>query len=285
VTTSLRAAIQPRFLTVDGLAIRYAESEGPGGGAQALLLSPWPESVYAYEATWPRLAEHARLIAVDLPGFGHSERRAALMTPSAMGEFVLRLADAFGLEHPHVVGPDVATSASIFAAALQPDRFRSVVVGSGGAAYPLQLGKPLIDWIEAPDIEPYRRTDGRQIVAEVMSRLERYTPSAAAREDYLSAYAGEKFAASMAYVRAYPADIPTLHDRLGDVRTPVLIIAGRKDRSVPPVNAEFLHERLPVSELAIIEAGHFTWEDAADEYAALVTDWWERGAAAARLDE
>jgi pimeloyl-ACP methyl ester carboxylesterase len=44
--------------------------------------------------------------------------------------------------------------------------------------------------------------------------------------------------------------------------------------AVPPVNAEFLHRRLPNSRLDIIDAGHFTWEDAAAEYAALVTSWW-----------
>jgi len=46
---------------------------------------------------------------------------------------------------------------------------------------------------------------------------------------------------------------------------------------VPPVNAEFLHARLPHSKLDILDAGHFTWEDAADEYAALVTSWWGGG--------
>jgi pimeloyl-ACP methyl ester carboxylesterase len=40
---------------------------------------------------------------------------------------------------------------------------------------------------------------------------------------------------------------------------------------------KFLHERLPNSKLDIIDAGHFTWEDAADEYAALVTSWWSGG--------
>jgi pimeloyl-ACP methyl ester carboxylesterase len=50
---------------------------------------------------------------------------------------------------------------------------------------------------------------------------------------------------------------------------------------VPPVNAEFLHERLPTSKLDIIDAGHFTWEDAADEYAALVTAGWGGGYATA----
>jgi pimeloyl-ACP methyl ester carboxylesterase len=43
-------------------------------------------------------AEHAHLVAIDLPGFGHSERRNELLSPRAMGEFVMRVADAFGLE-------------------------------------------------------------------------------------------------------------------------------------------------------------------------------------------
>ena len=33
------------------------------------------------------------------------------MSPRAMGEFILRVADAFKLENPHLVGPDVGTMA------------------------------------------------------------------------------------------------------------------------------------------------------------------------------
>jgi pimeloyl-ACP methyl ester carboxylesterase len=43
----------------------------------ALLLSPWPESLLAFEPTWSRLAERTHLVAIDLPGFGHSQRRDA----------------------------------------------------------------------------------------------------------------------------------------------------------------------------------------------------------------
>jgi pimeloyl-ACP methyl ester carboxylesterase len=50
---------------------------------------------------------------------------------------------------------------------------------------------------------------------------------------------------------------------------------------VPPVNAELLHERPPTSKLDLIDVGHFTWEDGADEYAALVTTWWAGGYATA----
>jgi pimeloyl-ACP methyl ester carboxylesterase len=47
---------------------------------------------------------------------------------------------------------------------------------------------------------------------------------------------------------------------------------------VPAVNAEFLGARLPHSRVDFIEgAGHFCWEEKPDEYASLVTDWWETG--------
>ncbi len=40
----------------DGLAIRYAESDA-AGDETVLLLNPWPESLFAWETIWPRLAE------------------------------------------------------------------------------------------------------------------------------------------------------------------------------------------------------------------------------------
>jgi pimeloyl-ACP methyl ester carboxylesterase len=265
----------PAFRTIDGVAIRFVES-GPGD-SDALLLSPWPESVFAYEPTWPRLAETTHLVAVDLPGFGRSERKDSLMSPRAMGEFIVRVADAFGLAHPHVVGPDVGTSAALFAAAAQPGRFLSLVVGTGGAAVPLQLGEPLREWVFATDLEPYRRIDGRQMVARVLQTLERYVLSDAARADYLASYDGTRFAESLRYVQSYPTELEALRHVLPRIETPVQIISGRRDRVVPPVNAEFLHERLPHSELHLIDSGHFIWEDAADEYATLVTAWWAEG--------
>jgi pimeloyl-ACP methyl ester carboxylesterase len=109
-----------------------------------------------------------------------------------------------------------------------------------------------------------------------MGRIER-TPSDTVLEDYLSAYEGVRFAESMRYVRSFPTDLPVLHELLSGIQTPVLIIAGQRDPIVPLVNAEFLHERLPVSKLTVLDAGHYTWEEASDEYAALVTSWWGEG--------
>jgi len=268
-------AIEPRFRDIDGVSIRFAESERRD--ADALLFSPWPESVFAYEPIWTRLAEATHLVAVDLPGFGRSERRDALMTPRAMGQFIVRVADAFRLEKPHVVAPDIGTSASLFAAATDPNRFLSVVVGTGGAAVPIELGDPLREWVFAPDLEPYRRIGGRTIVERTLRTLEHYKVTDAAREDYFASFDGDRFAESIRYVQSYPTELEALRAVLPQVQIPVQIISGRRDPVVPPVNAQYLHDRLPRSELHLIDAAHFIWEDAADEYAALVNAWWAGG--------
>lgn len=268
-------AAKPTFRTIDGVSVRFVESERRD--IDALLLSPWPESVFAFEAIWSRLAETTHLVAIDLPGFGRSERSDALMMPRAMGKFIVRATDVFGLEKTHLVGPDIGTSAALFAAAAQPDRFLSVVVGSGGAAVPLQLEGPLREWVFAQDLEPYRRLGGRRIVERVIETLGHYRITDAAREDYLASYEGDRFAESIRYVQSYPTELEVLRDVLPEIQTPVQIIAGRRDAVVPLGNAEYLQRRLPHSELHVVDAGHFTWEDAADEYTVLVNAWWAGG--------
>jgi pimeloyl-ACP methyl ester carboxylesterase len=274
----LNTPFQMQFRVIDGLTVRFAESADRGD--HALLLSPWPESLLAFEPMWAYLAGQAHLVAIDLPGFGHSQRCNDLLSPRTMGEFIIRAADAFGLARPHVIGPDIGTAASLFAAAAHPGRLRSLVVGGGGAAVPLRLGSRLKDWIQAPDLEVFRGADPRQVVAGALTGITQYALPDPVREDYLSAYDGDRFVESLRYVRAYPAELPRLRDLLPQISTPVQIIAGRCDTAVPPVNAEFLHDRLPRSKLDILDAGHFTWEDAADEYAAVVTAWWGGGYAA-----
>jgi len=267
------SSIDPQFRTIDGLSVRYAESAARDD--HALLLSPWPESVYAFDRVWSRLAQDTHLVAIDLPGFGMSERRDAMMSPHAMGEFVISVADAFELDSPHVIGPDVGTGSALFAAANHPGRLRSLVVGSGATSVPITLAGPLRDWTLNPDISGYKHTDARQIVGAALDTIDGYDLPAPVREDYLSSYDGDRFVASMSYVRAYPDDLPALGDLLPKTQTPVEIIAGAHDRAVPPSNARYLDDRLPHDKLDIIDAGHFTWEEAPDTYASLVTSWWK----------
>ena len=258
------------FRTIDGLRIRYADS-GSSRKPTVLLTSPWPESVYAFAPMWATLAEHARLFAIDLPGFGASERRQDLLSPQAMGEFLAQLIVEADLGTPHILAPDVGTAAALFAAAAHPERIASAIVGTGGAAVPIQLGEPLASWVLDPDPGKYRKMDPRVIVNTAVDTIAGGIPDDI-RADYLACYDGDRFAESMRYVRRYPEELPMLARLLPQITVPVTIINGRHDRVVPLPNAEFLHQRLPTSRLVVIDAGHFVWEEEPATYASAVLD-------------
>ena len=127
--------MQIRFRTVNGITIRYAESDGRQDN-HVLLTNPWPESLYAFLPIWQTLSQHSYLLAIDLPGFGQSERRNDLLSPRAMGEFLIRLIDEWGLNTPHVVAPGALSKAAIAVTAV-------ATIGLG------ILPQPLLDLCEA----------------------------------------------------------------------------------------------------------------------------------------
>src|SRR5262245_42202982 len=204
-----------------------------------LLTSPWPESIYAFAPMWATLAKHARLFAVDLPGFGASERRNDLLSPRTMGEFLARLIMEVELGRPHIIGPDVGTAAALFAAAAHPRHIASLIVGTGGAAVPLQLGEPLRSWVLEPDLDKYSRIDPSAFINTAVDTIAGGIADDI-RADYLACYAGDRFVESMRYVRSYPEQLPALAELLPQIATPVTIINGRHDRVVPLANPEHL---------------------------------------------
>jgi pimeloyl-ACP methyl ester carboxylesterase len=263
--TSTATIPSTRFRTVNGVVVRYADSGGDRRPT-VLLTSPWPESLYAFAPIWPLLVPHARLVAVDLPGFGHSERRDDLLSPRAMGEFLVRLVSEAGLDRPCVVAPDVGTPAALFAAATHPEAFSGVVVGGGGTAYPLQLGEPLASWVLDPDLDRYRSVDPHAVVNTAVDNHAGHVPDDI-RADYLSSYEGDRFVESMRYVRRYPEELPVLGDLLPEVRIPVTVVAGRHDRVVPLANATYVADRASYVDTMVLDAGHFLWEEVPREYA------------------
>ena len=258
---------------VDGLAVRCLGIESPQSSATVLMTSPWPESLLAFRRLWPALTPLARLVAIDLPGFGHSEGRTDLFRPSAMAEFLHTLIAEWELGRPHLLAPDVGSSAALWLGARHPESVTSLLVGSGATAFPLDVAGTLADIIAAPDLEGFRAMDIR---ASIGASLEPVAPRATEPdvwEDYVSGYEGGRFAESARYVRSYPDELRTLADLLPGIATPVLVLSAERDPMVPPSNAHFLQDRLPHSRLVSFDSGHFPWEENAGEYAAAITDW------------
>jgi pimeloyl-ACP methyl ester carboxylesterase len=252
--------------------VRFADSKADTR-VTMLLLAPWPESLWAFRRIWNRVAAVGRLIAIDLPGFGHSDGRPELTAPDTCGAFLGGLIDEWGLGAPHIVGPDVGTAAALFLAARTPDRVTSLTLGGGAVCFPIEASGALKDVIEAPSLDVVRGLDARTNIGYAVEAGAASDSEPDVHEDYVSAYDLGRFAESARFVRHYPEQNPVLRDLLPTITTPTQVVSGRNDDIVPWSNNEYLHELLPHSEIHALDAGHFAWEQASEEYGRLVVDW------------
>jgi len=260
------------FRVCDGVRVRFADNRADSD-ITALLLAPWPETLWAFRRIWRRVSAVGRVVAIDMPGFGQSDGRPELIAPDASGAFLARLIDEWALGSPHVVGPDVGTAAALFLAARTPERVTSLTIGGGAVRFPIEAGGALKDIIEAPSLEVVRGLDARTNIGQAVEAAASSDSEPDVHEDYVSAYDLGRFAESARFVRHYPEQNPILRDLLPTIATPTQILAGRDDDLVPWSNNQYLHDLLPNSEIHPLDAGHFAWEQAAEEYAGIVADW------------
>jgi pimeloyl-ACP methyl ester carboxylesterase len=270
--TGLRST---QFKTIDKMKIRFA-SNGRTDGDPILLLSPLPESILAFLPTWEMFSALGPVTAVDLPAFGLSDSQPYVRAPEPMGNFVVRIIEAFGLTKPHVVAPDVGTPACLFAAANHPGVFKSLVIGSGATNH-LDVAGALDQVVNASSLEPFKDLTGEEFVRDALKNMKAYKIPDDVLVDYLASYAGDRFWGAMAFIRDYPNALPRLQERLPEITVPCQITVGRHDPFVPVSNAEGLKRKLPKSKLNILDCGHFAWEDAAADYGKLACDFIQGG--------
>src|SRR2546423_11669276 len=257
--------ISTYFRVCDGVRVRFADNRADSD-VPVLLLAPWPEPLGAFRRIWGLVSAVGRAVAIDMPGFGHSDGRPELIAPDAAGAFLARLIDEWGLGSPHVVGPDVGTAAALFLAARTPERVTSLTIGGGAVRFPIEAGGALKDIIEAPSLDVVRGLDARTNIGYAVEQAAASDSEPDVHEDYVSAYDLGRFAESARFVRHYPEQNPVLRDLLPLITTPTQIVAGRNDDLVPWSNNEYLHDLLPTTEIHPLDAGHLARKQAPDKY-------------------
>ena len=176
MSTGTEPQMSTYFRVVDGVRVRFADTRADSG-TTVLMLAPWPESLWAFRRVWHRVTSLGRVVAIDMPGFGHSDQPPELIAPDSSGAFLADLIDQWGLGAPHIVGPDVGTAAALFLAAKTPERVTSLTIGGGAVRYPIKAGGALKDVIEAASLDDVRGLDARTNIGYAVRRPHRATLS------------------------------------------------------------------------------------------------------------
>jgi pimeloyl-ACP methyl ester carboxylesterase len=127
--TTPRAPIGTGYVEAGGIDYYY---EIHGEGEPLLLLHGGLGSIDMFDPILPALAEHRRVVAVDLHGHGRTELGSRPIDPKAIGDDLAAILGELGYDQVDVVGYSFGAGAGFRLAVQHPGRVRRLVLVSGG---------------------------------------------------------------------------------------------------------------------------------------------------------
>ena len=226
------------------------------------------------------LQKSFHVVAVDLPGFGASDKANVLYSPGNYARVLKHVAGRF-LHGPFVlVGHSMGAVVSLRYAATYPDDvLRLVVVDAPGVLHQYSVASQFLAHFGMEFVPP--AADPADWLTSLARKL--LAPLQRLHLDPQIILSSQQLRQSL--LRADPAKIAglavvseDLHLELPKVRADTLIIWGAQDRLAPLRTGKVLALKLPRARLAVIErAGHELMLDAPERFRAVLEPFLERG--------
>ncbi|MFN0115748.1 MAG: alpha/beta fold hydrolase [Paracoccaceae bacterium] len=236
-----------------------------GSGPDVVLIHGAAGSVRDFTfALLPKLAERYRVIAIDRPGHGHSDRVAGADALSLQARLLRQATAVLGAGCPIVVGHSYGASVALRWALDAPGTLAGLVAVAP-ASHPWDTALPLYYRITSHPLLRYPanaliaawapQTAVDSVVADVFAPdpvpggyLAHFGPSMSARLFPLIENARQR--------RALKAELAAMAPRYRSIAVPVEIVQGERDRTVGlDHHARALARDLPLSHLTVLP-GH-----------------------------
>jgi pimeloyl-ACP methyl ester carboxylesterase len=250
-----------RALTVQGRRVHYAEL-GTGEASPILLVHGLGGRWQNWLETIPRLAQQRRVVAIDLPGFGHSQLPVEPISISGFASTVERVCDLLELEAPLVVGNSLGGLVAVELALRFPERVGSLALVSAACLAPAELqpriaqlamlagGRVASSLLRGPG-GTIARPRARHLLFAGLLRH----PTRIAADTLQELTGGSRPPGTVAALAALSAHDISIELEL--IAAPVLVLHGRNDMLIPCADAERVARTVPDAELVVFEdTGH-----------------------------
>jgi pimeloyl-ACP methyl ester carboxylesterase len=276
-------------IDIDGLSVFYRRA-GRRGLPALVLLHGFPSSSRMYEPLLSRLADDFDLIALDYPGFGHSDAPSPASfsyTFENLAKTVAGFVDALAVERYSLFLQDYGGPVGLRLAMWQPERLQTLII-QNAVAHEDGLG-PLWET---------RRAFWRDRAAHARAVRENFLSLAATRHRHvgsspnLCAYDPDLWSDEFAFLsRPDQQDIQS--DLLYDYQTnvtsypvwqswlrsrqpPMLVLWGRYDPSFLIQEVDAYLRDVPSAEVHRLDAGHFALDEQPDQIACITRRFLKR---------
>lgn len=252
-----------KFIEVDGIKLHYQEK---GSGTPLVLIHGYGSSVYTWRNIFEPLSEHFRVIAIDLKGFGFSEKPDGDYTRREQAVLVQKFLDKLKIEKAWFAGSSMGGEVSLNVALQNPNRVEGLIlIDSAG-----------VKSVKGSSFTPSRfeiTFVGRAFVAVallsdnlVRTSLERsfYDDSKVTKEVVKTYYQplqtnnGQK----AAVYAQQQWDLYPIEDELSKIKVPTLIIWGAEDVVTPLAGGKKMNASIENSKFVIFKnCGHLPAEE------------------------
>jgi pimeloyl-ACP methyl ester carboxylesterase len=257
-----------RTVLARGLRFHVAEA---GAGAPVVLVHGWPQHWWMWRHVVPALAPHARLVMIDLRGFGWSDAPPGAYDKQTLADDLLAVLDALDLDRACLMAHDWGAWSGFLACLAAPERFAAfLALGAprpGGRPSARQLREV---WrfayqvaIAAPVLGRRLVSDPRFVERVIMGGAVQRRAWTPADLRVFTAVLAEP-ARARASVRLYRTFLAREVARgpRGRLRVPTRIMVGSRDPAIPVVLLDGAREDADdVSVELVPDCGHFIAEE------------------------
>ena len=262
-------------ITAAGIATNIHDTAVDPVGGTVLLIhgsGPGVSAWVNWRLTIPELAQHFRVVAPDLTGFGFSERVPSRYDLAGWTSHALGVLDALDIDRAHVVGNSFGGSIALALAIHHPDRVKRLgLMGAVGVPFDITPGLDAV-WGYEPSVEA---------MAELL-RIFTATPSPGIDDLARLRYeASTRPGVHEAYASMFPAPrqrwvdaLAHADDAIASITAPTMIFHGREDRVIPLATSLRMLQLIPDAQLHVFgNCGHWTQIEHAHEFTRLLSDF------------
>jgi len=232
-----------------------------GVGAPLVLLHGLGGTKVSFLPTIAALGTRHRMVAVDLPGFGDSDKPLGPYDPPFLARRITAVLDALELDHTHLLGHSLGGRVALEVAFEQPDRIDGLVLMTPSLAWLRE--RRWTSWLRAlrPELgllQPTPRALVEPVVRRLIPGADGDGWAAAAVDEFLRGYltprGRQAFYAAARNI--YLEDPDTFWTELRALAPDSLFIWGRHDPMVPIGFMRHVETALPSARHVELECGH-----------------------------